>query len=352
MMALPMLRGERDEMAFTYTDSDKVVLEAFGKFKVTLLEAVEPGDLLSWYNTDNAYTAQFADQSDEQRGDCIAVEKGAAGDEIVACLKAVLQTIPTISTGGVVTAVYFAGADDFFGAPLYLGEDGKPSSTQGTTYTQVIGELLARDRILIDLGLAYTGPIVRTISGATALNAVEIRVTDECTNASGYARGLYLSCTVSGTKTSSGEHNALGIDVTVTGDTPYAYIQSLYMATSGNPTIGLISAISIYMDNIGTGVSSFHMLDLQTGNPTASAAATREAYMRCRNHGTGTPTCIMFLQANNNAKVATNFIESGSNNESGPVYPAQTTTGDETYTYKVRCLYGSTTFYLVGVASS
>ena len=64
MTALPMQRGEREEMAFTYTDSDKIVLEAWGKFKVTLLEAVEPGDLLSFYATDNAYTVQFADQGD------------------------------------------------------------------------------------------------------------------------------------------------------------------------------------------------------------------------------------------------------------------------------------------------
>ena len=53
-------------MAFTYTDKDKVIIEAWGKFKVTLLEAVEPGDLLSFYNTDNAYTVQVADQSHSQ----------------------------------------------------------------------------------------------------------------------------------------------------------------------------------------------------------------------------------------------------------------------------------------------
>lgn len=155
-------------MAFTYTDSDKVVLEAFGKFKVTLLEAVEPGDLMSWYNTDNAYTCQFADQSDSQRANCIAVEKGAAGDEITACLKAVLKTISTVGTGGVVTRVYFAGASDFLGAPLYLGEDGKPSSTAGTTYKQEIGQLLARDRILVDLTSAVFGNMVYNGVGSSS----------------------------------------------------------------------------------------------------------------------------------------------------------------------------------------
>jgi len=143
-------------MAFTYTDSAKSVQEAWGKFKVTLLEAVVPGDLLSFYNTDNDYTVQFADESDSQRADCIALEAGAAGDEITACLKAVFAAIDTVGTGGVVTAVYFAGADDFFGAPLYLGESGKPESDVGDTYKQEIGKLLSRNRVLIDLTVLDT----------------------------------------------------------------------------------------------------------------------------------------------------------------------------------------------------
>lgn len=188
-------------------------------------------------------------------------------------------------------------------------------------------------------------------STATANDCVYIKVTDASTaSATDYSRGLYIDYTASGAKTSSAEVNALGIDVAVSAATPYAYISSLYMSTSGNPTIGLISAMSVYLDNIGTGVSSVHMLDLQTGNPTASAASTREAYIRCRNHGTGTPTGIFFLQANNNAKAATNFIEQDSVTV-GPV-AAASTTNDSTWTYKVRCLYGSTTFYLVGCAAS
>ena len=137
-------------MGFTYTDSTKIILEAWGKFKVTLLEAVEVGDLLSWYNTDNAYTVQLADESDSQRANCIAMEKGAAGDEITACLKAVCRTKDTVGTGGVVTRVYFAASADFFGAPIYLGEDGKPESDTGSTYEQRAGRLLARNRILLE----------------------------------------------------------------------------------------------------------------------------------------------------------------------------------------------------------
>lgn len=139
-------------MAFTYTDKNiKTVLHSWGRFRVTLLEAVVTGDLLSWYNTDNAYTVQFADESDSQRADCIACQSGAAGDEIWACLKAELKSGSTIGTGGAVTQVYFAASSDFFGAPLYLGESGKPESAEGSTYVQTVGRLLARDRILFDL---------------------------------------------------------------------------------------------------------------------------------------------------------------------------------------------------------
>jgi len=202
----------------------------------------------------------------------------------------------------------------------------------------------------MDARMIHMDGLTVTITGSTALNAMSLTVTDETTGSSGYARGLYIAATASGTKTGSGEHNSLGIDLTVTGDTPYAYIASLYFAQSGNPTIGLISAISVYMDNIGTGVTYEHILDLQTGNPTASAA-TREAFIRCRNHGTGTPTSILYLQANNNAKVATNFIEQEGAWGQGPV-AAASDTSTATWTYKIRCLIGSTTFYIPCVADA
>ena len=137
-------------MAFTFTDSTKVLIEAQDIVKVTLLEAVIPGDLLSYYNTDNDYTVQIADESDEQRAELIAIDAGAAGDEITACLRSVWETRDTVGVGGVVTEVYFADEADFLGAPLFLGEDGKASSTVGTTYRQVIGKLLSRKRLVLE----------------------------------------------------------------------------------------------------------------------------------------------------------------------------------------------------------
>jgi len=339
-------------VALTYTDKNlKTILHSWGRFRATVSEAVQPGDALNYLNTGATNAVQLADQSGSEKADCFACQEGAAGDTIWCALAIEAKSASTVGTGGVVTQVYFAASTDFLGAPLYLGEEGKPSSTEGTTFRQVIGKVLARDRIVLSAAQTSVGPIVETIAGATAVDAVRIAVTDATTGASGYARGLYISTTASGTKTASGEHNALGIDVSVTGNTPYAYIQSLYLSTSGNPTIGLVSAISIYLDNVGTAVASVHLLDLQVATPTASAPSTREAFIRCRNHGTGTPTSIFFLQANNNAKAATNFIEQDSVTV-GPVAAAANVGTDYTPTYKVRCLIGSTTFYLTGVAES
>ncbi len=190
-------------------------------------------------------------------------------------------------------------------------------------------------------------------SVTTALDGcVYIKVADGAATTSGYQKGLYINYTNDGAKTSTAEINALGIDVTVSAAVPYAYVQSVYFTTSGNPTVGLASALTIYVDNLGTATASMHILDLQTANPTASAATTREAYIRCRNHGTGTPTSIFFLQANNNASAATNFVEQDSVTV-GPVFDSVTAISSGTNTtHRITCKHGTTTFYLLGVAAT
>lgn len=166
-------------------------------------------------------------------------------------------------------------------------------------------------------GTATLLGLTATFTGATEDNAAEITVTDGKTNSSGYSRALYLSATASGTKSGSGEHNSLGIDLTVTGTTPYAYIASLYMVATGNPDIELASALSIYIDNLGTDCQQLYMADLQYGS--TNAPTIRNAYMRMRNHSDNTPTTIMLFKANNNMKAATYLIEQ----EAGTIGPAE-----------------------------
>lgn len=167
-------------MGFTYTDRNKkTILHSWGRFRATLFEAVVVGDLVSFFDTDNSKTVEHADQSDSQAAHAVAQEDGAAGDTIWLALASEIKAPATVGTGGVVTQQDFAAAADFFGAPLYLGEDGKPSSSAGGTFSQLVGYLLARDRIMLQPNTALTG-----VSGSfTTLSASDIFSVTDATEA-------------------------------------------------------------------------------------------------------------------------------------------------------------------------
>lgn len=164
-------------MAFTYTDRNpKVVRKSWGRFRATVMEAVVVGDLVSKYNADATSTYQFADQSDSQAATAVVVSESiaAAGTGWLA-LAAELKAPATVGTAGAVTQQYFGASTDYLGAVLYLGEDGKPSSSAGGTMSQEVGHLVARDRILLTPGgglLAGAGAFTTiTASGAVALSS-------------------------------------------------------------------------------------------------------------------------------------------------------------------------------------
>jgi len=289
-------------MAFTYTDYTKTMLHTWGRFRVTLLEAVSPGDLLSWYNTDASYTVQWADQSDSQAADCIACEYGEAGDEIWACLKAECKAFASVGTGGAVTQNYFATSTDFFGAPLYLGEDGKPSSTQGTTFTQVVGKLLARDRILLDLAPTSIGPITETLSGSSALDAVRINVTDTTTaSTTSYTRSLYVNHTSTGAKTGSAEVNAVGIDVNATANVNHMFAVSLYTGGNAGATVNHVAGIYMYIDTSSGTVAQKHGIWLQM-----CGGATQSDFLTLHHQG-GTIRSLICTRST--GVTSTNFLK-------------------------------------------
>jgi len=277
-------------LAFTYTDYKKTLLHTWGRFRVTVSEAVEVGDLLSWLNTGTSNTVQFADESDSQVADCIACEDGAAGDEIWACLKAECKSSYSVGTGGAVTQNYFAASTDYLGAPLYLSTTGgKPSSTVGSTVMQKVGRLLARDRILLDLtpaDLSQTTFTV-TLSGTTATNAVAATVTDSQTASTGYCRGMYVNYTVSGAHTGTAEVNPLAVDVSMQANVAGSvYCVSLYMEQSGDPTIGNdISGLYMYLNSKGSATYSgtYNCIDLNIDS-TAKATGGNN-FMRIYGHG-------------------------------------------------------------------
>ncbi|GAG05231.1 unnamed protein product, partial [marine sediment metagenome] len=87
-----------------------------------------------------------------------------------------------------------------------------------------------------------------TISGSTATNSMEIAVTDTQTNSSTYSRSLYVSHTATGDKTSTGEVNAVGIDVTPQGDAYIVTPLSMYTAGCADAVIGNLWGSFLYMD--------------------------------------------------------------------------------------------------------
>ncbi len=151
-------------MAFSYTDQNQKRTIRTGKaYKATVSVAVAVGDLLSPANSDNASTFKLADDSDLARATAVALESStAAGEEISVADWAELQTQDTIGAAGAVTQVYFAASSDYLGAPLYLGESGKPSSAIGTSGQQ-IGILTARNRILVNPSIYGNSPELSNI---------------------------------------------------------------------------------------------------------------------------------------------------------------------------------------------
>ena len=238
-------------MAFTYTDSGKTIKQGWGWFRVVLREAVETGDLLSWYNTDSAYTVQFANESDSQVAQAVAGEPGSAGETIWACLGGEFETLTAIGTGGVATKANFAASTDFLGAPLYLGLEGKPSSTAGSTYSQLVGFLLARDRILLapnaiqlnTLGVTATATELNLLDLAS-LTAGEMLVATGAAAAAWQSTGVKLSAPdISGTVTAASALTmpafTLGGTLTLNGQTFDAGSGSAQINTTGNE-VGLI----------------------------------------------------------------------------------------------------------------
>lgn len=177
---------------------------------------------------------------------------------------------------------------------------------------------------------------VHAISGAVASNAQSITVTDAQTNASGYSRSMYINHTTSGVKTSSGEANVLGVDLTIGGNLAgYGYGISIYTAISGTRTIGMIAALSIYCDKKPSGgsIATYHAMDIGMDATNAAgdhgfmrlyaAAGTVEYVMRLRGSGT------YFLKFE-----ATDSLGCSSSTAAGNV------------SYKVKCIVNTTTAYL------
>jgi hypothetical protein len=163
-------------MALTFTDKNiKTALRSDGLFRVVISEAVKTGDMLSFLSTGTTNIMQLADQSTSVAAHAIATEDGAAGEEISVAESLELKAPITLATGGIVTQTNFAAASDYLGGLLYLGESGKASSTAGSTFIQVVGRLLTRDRIFLSTKITHqlSLDVGAPISLVTAANSAD-----------------------------------------------------------------------------------------------------------------------------------------------------------------------------------
>ena len=185
-----------------------------------------------------------------------------------------------------------------------------------------------------------------TLAGSSALNNAEFAITDATTNSSGYTRGIYVNATVSGDKTSSGEFNGIGVDATVSGNTPYLYGYTYWSQDSGDPTIGYACPFSIYQDDLGSNLTAWSGIDI--GFAFSNAPDTGVG-IKFRNHSSTTNLDAVFLlQTNNNEPMATYLLDF-QGNVTDPI-AADTSAVPGNATYKIKCRYHETDFYLIGVA--
>jgi len=132
-----------------------------------------------------------------------------------------------------------------------------------------------------------------TLTAAT--NAVNINVTSTAAQSSGYNQVAQFTMTHSGDLT-GGECHGVAIDMTISGNCPYLYCQTFYISTSGDPTLGYVSAISVYLDNLGSACADLAIIDLGQAQTDAFTTGLRSCYIRMRRHGTLTLKAAIRLE--------------------------------------------------------
>jgi hypothetical protein len=122
-------------------------------------------------------------------------------------------------------------------------------------------------------------------------------ITDTGTPSSGINRGVYLNYTQNGVKTGSAEVDVLSIDLALLKAVTYAYAISLYYSQSGNPVLGFVAPMSIYMDDLGTNCAA--LVGIDVGIAQNNAPADRFCFMRLRKHGSLTVTDGIRIEGSN-----------------------------------------------------
>jgi len=188
----------------------------------------------------------------------------------------------------------------------------------------------------------YPIKIANAPTGASAVNQIELDIDETMAHSTGYARGIYVNWThVSGDVTGTAEINPLSVDMGITaGDVSNAFAVSLYTGGMGTGTIGHLSGLYLYSDDIGGGATVNYRsgIDLNIDN---GDNATVASFIRMYNHGGASNTMdYVFDFANNGHGAADYLLHVGATG--GFLVVDAGVTGDNS-THKIAVLVGPST---------
>jgi len=121
------------------------------------------------------------------------------------------------------------------------------------------------------------------LAGGTREEAMLIDIDDAATLNTGSNRAIMIEYRGTGAMTGNAERNGVQCDMFISGDTPYVYPLEGYVTTSGNPTVGLIAGLSLYLQDPGTACGNICGIDVGLDGDGNSPAG-RHCFMRMRNH--------------------------------------------------------------------
>ena len=137
---------------------------------------------------------------------------------------------------------------------------------------------------------------------------VTLDINDTTVRSSGTITGLFVDYVTSGTNTGGAVQSA-AINMTIEGDINQAYNLNVGIGTIANKTVGFLSAISVYINDIGTAVSNLVGIDI--GRVATNQASNRDTFIRCKGHSaSGSSKTIFYLEGTSN-RLAEQFIMVG-----------------------------------------
>jgi hypothetical protein len=119
-----------------------------------------------------------------------------------------------------------------------------------------------------------------TLAGALAKDGMYLAVEDISTPSSGTVHAVKINYDQNGAKAGA-TAEAFCVMMTAKQAAQYAYAEAIHILSSGNPALGFVSPLSIYVDDQGTACTNLVGLDM--GFAVNNAPSGRHAFIRMRN---------------------------------------------------------------------